>query len=149
MMAAVLLFLVMGCGVRPIFAYAQAQGGALVKTTVCEIARHPDAFDGKLVQVRALVETGVQDLPAGSADDSCGAELKYYAPDDAQFARLLKSKGYRKLVKETKKNPVVEATVTGLFKRFGTTEKPDNRLAVESVEDVVAHPQPRVKAQKR
>ena len=149
MMAAVLLFLVMGCGVRPIFAYAQAQGGALVKTTVCEIARHPDAFDGKLVQVRALVETGVQDLPAGSADDSCGGELKYYAPDDAQFSRLLKSKGYRKLVKETKKNPVVEATVTGLFKHFGTTEKPDNRLAVELVEDVVAHPQPREKAQKR
>jgi hypothetical protein len=48
-----------------------------------------------------------------------------------------------------KKNPVVEATVTGLFKSFGTAQKPDNRLALESVEDVVVHPQPRVKGQKR
>jgi hypothetical protein len=95
------------------------------------------------------VETGVQDLPAGAADDSCGGELKFFTPDDAHFARLLKSKGYRKLVKDVKKNPVVEATVTGLFKRFGTGQKPDNRLALESVEDVLVHPQPRVKAQKR
>jgi len=131
------------------FAFGQTGAGDAVKTTVCEIAKHPDAFDGKVVQVRALVETGVQDLPAGAADDSCGGELKFFTPDDAHFARLLKSKGYRKLVKDVKKNPVVEATVTGLFKRFGTGQKPDNRLALESVEDVLVHPQPRVKAQKR
>jgi hypothetical protein len=36
-----------------------------------------------------------------------------------------------------------------LFKRFGTGEKPDNRLALESVGDVVVIPQPRVRGQKR
>lgn len=72
--------------------------------------------------------------------------MKFYAPNDAQFARLLKSKGYRKLVKD---NPVVEAAVTELFKRFGTDQKPDNRLALDSVEDVLVHPQPHVKGQKR
>jgi hypothetical protein len=96
-----------------------------------------------------MVDTGVEDLPAGVADDSCGGELKFFTPDDAHFAKLLKSKGYRKLVKDVKKNPVVQATVAGLFKRFGTGEKPDNRLALESVEDVVVIPQPRVRPQKR
>jgi len=143
------LVLILWCGMQPIFAFGQTKAGEPVRATVCEIARHPDAFDGKVVQVRALVDTGVQDLPSGSADESCSAELKFYAPDDAQFLRLLKSKGYRKLVKDVKKNPVVEATVTGLFKRFGTDDKPDNRLALESVDDVLVHPQPRVKGQKR
>jgi hypothetical protein len=132
-----------------IFAFEQAKAGEAVKTTVCEIARHPETFDGKLVQVRALVETGVQDLPAGVADANCGGELKFYTPDDQQLVRLGKSKGFQKLIKEVKRNPVVEATVTGLFKRFGTAQQPDNRLALESVGDVVAIPQPRVRDQKR
>ena len=141
--------LILCFGLPPIFAFGQAKDSGLVKTTVCDIARHPDGFDGKVVRLRALVETGVQDLPSGVADDSCGGELKFYAPDDQHFALLLKSKGYRKLVKDVKKNPVVEATVTGVFKHFGTGQKPDNRLALDSVEDVLVHPQPRVKAQKR
>jgi hypothetical protein len=132
-----------------IFAFGQAGDTSVLKTTVCEIAAHPDTFDGKRVQLRAMVDTGVEDLPAGVADDSCGGELKFFTPDDAHFAKLLKSKGYRKLVKDVKKNPVVQATVAGLFKRFGTGEKPDNRLALESVEDVVVIPQPRVRPQKR
>ena len=136
-------------GLPPVLAFGQAKAGEPVKTTVCEVARHPETFDGKLVQVRALVETGVQDLPAGVADDSCGGELKFYTPDDQHLVRLGKSKGFQKLIKDVKKNPVVEATVTGLFKRFGTDQKPDNRLALESVEDVLVIPQPHVKSQKR
>lgn len=147
MAAAVPLVVIFCLGLPPIFAFGQANAGEPAKTTVCEIAKHPDTFDGKLVQVRATVETGVEDLPAGAADESCGAELKFFTPDDARFARLLKSKGYRKLVKDVKKNPVVEATVTGLFKRFGTDQKPDNRLALESVEDV--QPRPHSPDQKR
>jgi hypothetical protein len=149
MAAAVSLVLILCLALPPIFAFEQAKAGDPVKTTLCEIARHPEAFDEKLVQVRAIVETGVQDLPAGVADESCGGELKFFTPDDPHFARLLKSKGYRKLVKDVNRNPVVEATVTGLFKSFGTGQKPDNRLALESVEDVVVIPQPRVRAQKR
>jgi hypothetical protein len=136
-------------GLQPIFAFTQGVAGEPVKTAICEIARHPDTFDGKVVQVRAIVESGVEDLPAGVADESCGGELTFFMPNDEQFARLLKSKGYRKLVKDLKKNPVVEATVTGLYKRFGTDAKPDNRLALDSVEDVLVDPQPHVKGQKR
>jgi hypothetical protein len=136
-----------------ICAFAQTNAGEPVKTTVCEIAKHPEAFDGKVVRVRALVEAGMEDLPEGVADESCGAELKLFAPDDPHFARLVKSKEFRKLVKEVKKNPVVEATVTGLFKRAAGEQKPDQKLnaglALESVEDVVVFPQPRARGQKR
>lgn len=126
-------------------AFGQPKTGEPIKTTVCEIVRHPESFDGKLVQVRALVETGLQDLPSGMTDDSCNGELKFYTPGDQQLVRLAKSKEFQKLVKNTKKNPLVEATVTGLFKRFGTTETPDNRLALESVSDILVHSQPRVR----
>jgi len=149
MAAAVPLVVLLCLGLPPVLAFGQAKAGEPVKTTVCEVARHPETFDGKLVQVRALVETGVQDLPAGVADDRCGGELKFYTPDDQHLVRLGKSKGFQKLIKDVKKNPVVEATVTGLFKRFGTDQKPDNRLALESVEDVLVIPQPHVKSQKR
>ena len=87
-----------------LFAFGQADDTGVVNTVVCEIAAHPDRFDGKRVQVRAIVDTGVDDLPAGMADDTCHGELKFFMPDDAHFAKLLKSKGYRKLVKDAKKN---------------------------------------------
>jgi hypothetical protein len=124
-----------------------------VKATVCEIAKRPEAFDGKMVRVRAVVDTGLQDLPSGMIDESCGGQLKFYAPGDQDLVRLGRSKGFKKLVKDTKKNPVVEATVTGLFKSAipGQTadQKPEPGLAVETVEDVVVIPQPHVKGQKR
>jgi hypothetical protein len=82
------------------------------------------------------------------ADESCGAELKLFTPDDPHLARLVKSKGFRKLIKEVKKNPVVEATVTGLFRRAAGEQKPNAGLALESVEDVVVFPQPRARGQK-
>lgn len=137
----------------PLFAFDQPKASEPVKTTVCEIAGHPESFDGKIVQVRAIVDTGVQDLPASVIDDNCKAELKFYSPDDRQLVRLAHSKGFQKLVKELKKNPVVQATVTGLFKRAIPNPAPDQKpipgLALESVEDVTVIPQPRVRAQKR
>ena len=127
-----------------LYFFGQAQTEP-VKTTLCEIARHPDNFKGKLVELRALVESGIEDLPAGMTDESCGAELKFLTPDDPHFARLLKSKTFRKLTKEVKRNPVVEATVTGWLRRTGTDEKAENGLVLESVEDIVAKPLPRIR----
>lgn len=137
----------------PVCVRAQPKLGEAAKTTVCEIVKHPETFDGKLVQVRATVDTGVQDLPSGVIDDSCGGDLKFYTPDDRHLVLLGKSKGFQRLVKELKKHPVVEATVIGLFKREvpgpGPDKKPVPGLALESVEDVTVIPQPRVRAQKR
>ena len=152
MAAAIKLALILFFGLPPIFAFAQ-RNAEPVKTTVCEIAKHPEAFDGKTVQVRATVDTGVQDLPAGVIDDSCGAALKFYTPDDQHLVRLGKNKEFRKLIKDLRKNPVVQATVTGLFKSAVPAPTPDQKpapgLALEAVEDVVVIPQPHVRGQKR
>ncbi len=127
------------------FALEQSQEDAPLKTTACEIAKHPEAFDGKMVQVRAMVDSGVQDLPSGISDDSCGAEFKFYMPDDSHFSPLVKSKGFQKLLKQVKRNPVVEATVTGIFKRADAEKKFDAGISLDSVSDVVAKPQYRVR----
>jgi len=144
MASAVLFIRLASLGLVPLFAFGQSGQETSVKTTVCELARHPENFDGKLVAVRAMVDSGVEDLPSGLVDDTCGAHMKFVTPDDAHFAELLKSKGYRKLVKEVKKSPYVEAAVTGIFKRFGTELKPDNRFALMSVEEVTVRKPPRV-----
>ena len=58
-----------------------------------------------------------------------------------------------KLIKDVKKNPVVQATVIGLFKSAVPAPTPDRKpapgLALEAVEDVVVIPQPHVRGQKR
>ncbi len=141
------LIRVLAAGLLPL-ALALGQS-APQKTTVCELAKNPAAFDGKLIQVRAAVDTGVQDLPSGILDESCTAAVKFYAPDDNHFARLAKSKGFQKLVKAVKKYPSVEATITGVFKSevpaAGPKDKPAPGLALESVEDVTIHHPPRAK----
>lgn len=143
------LSLIFCAALPPALVLGQSGTAQPARTTVCEIARNPETFEGKLVQVRATVESGVDDLPAGVADEGCGAELKFFMPDDPQFARLLKSKAFRKLIKDVKKNAVVEATVIGRFKRSGAGQKADSGLALESVEGVVVRPLPRGPSQKR
>jgi hypothetical protein len=115
---------------------AQAREEPL-KTTLCEIFTHPQNFKGKLVEVRAAVESGVDDLPAALTDDTCGAELKFLTPDEQHFARLIKDKQFQKLIKDVKKSPFVIATITGRIVDAGTREKPESGLAIESVQDIV------------
>ncbi|HLY16064.1 MAG TPA: hypothetical protein VKR61_02510 [Bryobacteraceae bacterium] len=129
--------MLLGLILPAVLAFAQAGSPGPIKTAVCEVVRHPADFEGKLVQIRATVESGVDDLPAGLTDEGCGAEIKFFTPDDPHFARLLKSKGFRTLTKEVKRNPVVQATVNGWFKRTATDPKPEYGLALESVSDVV------------
>jgi len=149
MTAAVLWISIASVALRPVFAFAQPRAGQPVKVEICEIARHPETYDGKLIQARALVETGLQDLPAALVDESCAAELKFYLPGDSHLSLLVKSKGFQKLVKAVKKNPVVQATVAGLFMRQVPDHKSESGLVLESVADIAIVPQPRVKAQKR
>jgi len=109
------------------------EGTKPLETTLCQVVKQPDSFRGKLIEVRAMVDSGVQDLPVGVSDESCSAELKFLTPDEAHLARLLKSGEFRKLTKRLAKKPLVEATVTGLF----VQEKNGPGLVLESVKDVV------------
>ena len=118
-------------------ALAQTKTDAPVKTTLCEIVKRPEYFNGKLVQFRATVESGVMDLPSGMADESCSAEVPFFAPDDQHLAMLLKSKKFRKLQKDLAKTPLVQATVTGRFEHM-PAKKPESLLVLESVGEVEA-----------
>jgi hypothetical protein len=120
-------------------AFAQTATDSPVKTTLCEIVKRPEYFNGKVVQFRATVESGVMDLPSGVADESCSAELPFFAPDDQHLAALLKNKKFRKLQKDLAKTPLVQATVTGRFEHL-PAKKPDSLLVLESVGEVVAKP---------
>jgi hypothetical protein len=115
-------------------ALAQSPGDMSVRTSLCEILRQPQRYNGKLVEFRAIVEPGLEDLPAGAADPHCTAELKFLSPDDPHLAKLLKSGEFKKLVRLLRKKPVVEATIAGQFhvsgKRYG--------LLLESVAHVKA-----------
>ncbi len=125
------------------FSLAPAQTTAPLKAGLCQMAAHPDQYDGKLVEVRAMVESGIEDLPAGVVDDTCGAEFKFLTPDDAVFGRLLKNKAFRKMVKEVKHHPNVEATVTGWFHASQDPKKQPG-LALQSVADVIVKPTPKL-----
>jgi hypothetical protein len=131
-----------------VFFFAQSPTSEPVKATLCEITAHPGTFVGKLVQVHALIESGVDDLPAGVTDDKCGAELKFLTPDDQHFARLVKSKPFRKMIKDVKKHPVVEVTVIGWLRRGDPDKKTESGLALESVEDIVVKPLPKVRRER-
>jgi hypothetical protein len=115
---------------------AQSQTTQPVKTTLCEIIAHPETFDRKLVELHALVESGADDLPDGVTDDKCGAELKFTTLDDAHLDQLVKSKPFRKLVKDVKWNPMVEGTFIGWFHRASPEKKTEAGLALEAVSDV-------------
>ncbi len=104
-----------------------------VKTTLCEILRQPASFNGKLVQFRARVESGVLDLPGSAVDDTCSMELPFMSPDDQHLAGLLKDREFRKLTNYLKKTPLVQATITGWF---GVDKKSLPGLVLESVSDV-------------
>ncbi|MFN7994909.1 MAG: hypothetical protein U0Q18_14985 [Bryobacteraceae bacterium] len=112
-----------------------------IQRPLCQIIREPDNYNGKLVQFRASIESGQEDLPSGVADDSCAADVPFFSPDDKQLDRLLKDKEFRKLLKEVKRNPFVDATVTGWFLSGASAkprpgQRPGPKLILESVSNV-------------
>ena len=116
-------------------AFAQPSAAAPVKATLCEILGQPKQFNGKLVEFRAVVEPGLEDLPAGATDEHCSAGLKFFSPDDPHLAKLLKNGEFQKLVRLVKSKPVVEATITG---RFQVSENSEYGLLLEAVAHVTA-----------
>jgi hypothetical protein len=121
-------------------AFAQPAPDAPLKTTLCEIVSHPDAYHHKRVEFRAVVEPGLQDLPVDAVDATCGAEVKFLGGDDAMLSHLLKNKEFQKMAKYLSKNDVVEADITGWFARSGSGAKPESGLVLESVARVTHRP---------
>jgi hypothetical protein len=91
---------------------ATIKGRAPVKTTLCEIVKTPERFNGKFVQLRTYVVSG-PDVPAGLFDRRC-------PPNDLldvgrNNTALIESKGYKALQMSLKPSTPIEASMTGVF----------------------------------
>ena len=136
-----------------------------VRTTLCELARTPDAFRGRAVEFRAVVQTGFQ--TSLLRDDTCSTFI-WLAGLDTPAPALSKDRQYQKLIdslgkKYKPKNGAicvncpqfkVTATVVGVFEHvgkndaagpkaqpgFGFQNSYDSQLVLCGVSNVVAEP---------
>ena len=136
------------------------------RSTLCELVSSTENFHGKLVQIRAIVQTGFQ--TSLLRDDACSAFIWFAGADDAQAdPALKKSREYQKMVQSLNKKYKpkdgsecsrcalykVTVTVIGRFehisKRDGKTEAGlpagfgylnsyDSQLVLQKVLDVTA-----------
>jgi hypothetical protein len=135
-----------------------ADGPAAIRTTVCELLASPGQFHGKLVQVRAIVQTGAQ--TSLLRDDTCvaflwlaGLEEGAARAKDRDFHKMmdyLNKKANPKDRPDCPKCAVYKVTVTavGRFEHtrkgegdlpgFGYLNSYDSQLVLQSVSEVVA-----------
>ena len=109
-----------------------------ITTTICELSRAPEQFDGKQVEVHTGIRPGVEDSPTVLLDRSCSAVVVALITPKSQH--YLKTKPYRALRHHLKSHHEVEATVTGIFQRrvvlFGNGATLDLCLVLQAVADV-------------
>lgn len=137
-----------------------------VKTTLCELGAAPERFQGNVVEIRAVVQTGFQ--TSLLRDDSCSAFIWLSGVDDPASA-LRKDRQYQKMLDYLDKKykpkggavcarcPLykVTATVVGRFEHvrtgdpdpqsdlpagFGYLHSYESQLTLLSVSNVVAEP---------
>jgi hypothetical protein len=133
-----IIWLALGCAV----AFGQMKTQEPIQTTLCEIIKQPERFNGKLVEFRAQIESGVMYLPSGVSNESCAADVPFFSIDDRHLAALVKDKEFKKLTKYLTKTSLVQATVTGWFEHK-SGEKGGSGLILESVDKVTMQPQKR------
>jgi len=135
-----------------------------VRATLCELVRTPDAFRGRAVEVRAVVQTGFQ--TSLLRDDTCSTFI-WLAGLDTPGPALSKDRQYQKLTDSLGRRykprngavcvncPLykVTATVVGIFEHvskdaspgskappagFGFQNSYDSQLVLSGVSNVVA-----------
>jgi hypothetical protein len=96
----------------PPSAIATVKGRGPIKTTLCEIVKTPERFNGKFIQLRTYVASG-PDIPPGLFDRRCPPNNLL---DVGQNNRALtESKGYKALQMYLKPATPIEASMTGVF----------------------------------
>ncbi len=110
---------------------------AAIMTTLCEVTKHPERFDGRSIQLRAAISPGIEDSPTVLVDRSCSAVVAVLWPKKAPRQH---AKEYRKLRRCVKREQAATATVIGRFARiivhFGNGATLDSGLDLETVLDV-------------
>jgi len=111
----------------------------VIMTTLCEVTKQPERFDGRSIQLRAAIRPGVEDSPTVLFDASCSAVVAVVLPQKAPSQHV---KEYRKLCRSMKKEQAVTATVIGRFARtivhFGNGATLGSQLDLETVSEVAA-----------
>jgi hypothetical protein len=121
-------------------AFGQRNTDDPIKTTLCEIVKAPEQFNGKMVQVRALVN-GVEEASV-LYDGGCSASVLLVASGDDALWQGKDAKQQRRLTASLKKHSFVTVTVIGRFehapaRQFGHQNMFDSRIVMVSVYDVV------------
>jgi hypothetical protein len=98
---------------HPAAVFGQAASGAPIKTTLCEIVKNPNLFDGKIVTLRTYIASG-PDVPPGLYDRRCPPN-NLLRIDEHLRGPVEASSGYRELQKNLRPETPIEATVTGMF----------------------------------
>lgn len=136
--------LVVAVALVPIGLNAQQQPNSAVRTTVCELIREPDRYNGKLVEIDAQLswsdEGSVvfhQDC-TGSILFGISPQIDANAASRRHYRRLM---GLRKKMKKTN----VQARVAGVFEHspervWGHMAMFDSRLLTISVSGIRAAP---------
>jgi hypothetical protein len=126
--------------VLPTEVFGQSKGGAPIHTTLCELVKTPEPFNGKIVQVRVIVRLGFEESVI--RDRSCSAEIWVEGLDVDYFGiritpgplgppvAIIRSEDFAKLERALRPNRFdtthsVQATAVGRFdhvaRAVGTT----------------------------
>lgn len=125
-------------------AVAQRPLGAPVRTTVCELVREPNHYNGKLVEIHARIARNEE--ATAIVDDNCSALILFVVGDPKIADKPGSGPAFRKLMRLLKTSPGVTALVAGKFEHspagrvWGHQSMFDSRLITMSVTDVRAAP---------
>jgi len=114
-----------------------ATGNLALKTTVCELTRKPSSYFGKLIEVRARVNVGLEwsDL----WDVRCNRNPISFSlnPESSQLAAL------NGIIERSQSNDLVVATLVGTLK-LGDRSYPDHRplFVVATAREIVTRKPP-------
>jgi hypothetical protein len=137
------------------------QQSAPIKTTLCELAEHPEQYTGKMIAAHAS-EMGkdfwIEDFTKKSC--SAWAQVMVVYPDQIKPAPgfdLVRDDAFNRFFEEVRKGRNVEATYEGRFdvayvwrdhkridvgseKGYGKKHRYGARIVLHQISDVVSHP---------
>ena len=100
--------------IRPLVAQ---QLGRTTNTTVCDIASHPERFDGKIVRVKARIESGIEVFGIVDPLGKCKELFLLAYPDEADASRSQIGSTIKRIPVELRKDKQFE-----LFEKYAHAE---------------------------
>jgi hypothetical protein len=111
-----------------------------VQTTVCQLIKNPDQYNGKVIEIRAHISAS--DEASVALDPRClGSTILFLVEDSRTNQAAASEAELRRLAQLLKQHSSVTATIIGLFdhaqeRRFGHQNGWNDRILATSVSDV-------------